>query len=102
MNSVDTTIGDGRGVQSPSGPNGSKGGTGLGPALLDAGIRLACQAAVQGDVELVVAGDEDGLTELARSLQRGPRGSRVDRVLEHPLVESEADGLAAFRIEGAW
>ena len=35
MNSVDTTIGDGRGVQSPSGPDGSKGGTGLGPALLD-------------------------------------------------------------------
>lgn len=55
-----------------------------------------------GDVELVVAGDEEGLAELRTSLERGPRGSRVDRVLEHPLVESEAEGLAAFRIEGAW
>jgi uncharacterized 2Fe-2S/4Fe-4S cluster protein (DUF4445 family) len=26
----------------------------LGPALLDAGVRLACQAAVQGDVDLIV------------------------------------------------
>jgi len=31
-----------------------------------------------------------------------PRGSRVDRVLEHYLDESEAKGLDAFRIEGAW
>jgi acylphosphatase len=55
-----------------------------------------------GDVEVVVAGDEHSLTELRTSLKRGPRGSRVDKVIEHPLVESEANGLSAFKIEGAW
>ena len=66
------------------------------------GLRGWVRNTEEGDVELVVAGDEDGLAELAISLQRGPRGSRVDRVLEHPLVESEGEGLVAFRIEGAW
>lgn len=55
-----------------------------------------------GDVEVVAAGDADGLAELRRSLHRGPRGSRVDKVIEHPLVESEGEGLSAFKIEGAW
>ena len=55
-----------------------------------------------GDVEVVAAGDTDGLAELRRSLHRGPRGSRVDKVIEHPLVESEGTGLTAFKIEGAW
>ena len=55
-----------------------------------------------GDVEVVAAGDADGLAELRRSLHRGPRGSRVDKVVEHPLVESEGEGLSAFKIEGAW
>jgi acylphosphatase len=36
------------------------------------------------------------------SLRRGPRGSRVDRLIEHHLEESEAAGLSSFRIEGAW
>jgi acylphosphatase len=55
-----------------------------------------------GDVEVVAAGDAGGLAELRRSLHRGPRGSRVDKVIEHPLVESESEGLSAFKIEGAW
>jgi acylphosphatase len=55
-----------------------------------------------GDVEVVVAGDPDSLAELRASLHRGPRGSRVDKVIEHPLAESEAEGLNVFKIEGAW
>ena len=55
-----------------------------------------------GDVEVVVAGTEEGLSELRASLRKGPRGSRVDKVIEHPLVESEGEGLSAFKIEGAW
>jgi len=56
----------------------------------------------EGDVEVVVAGDAQSLEELSASLKIGPRGSRVDRVLEHPLTESEGEGLCAFQIEGAW
>jgi len=55
-----------------------------------------------GDVEVVASGASDDLSELRASLHRGPRGSRVDRVLEHPLDEKEAEGLESFTIEGAW
>jgi acylphosphatase len=55
-----------------------------------------------GDVEVVASGDPRDLAELRASLKRGPRGSRVDRVLEHTLAESEAEELSAFRIDGAW
>ena len=55
-----------------------------------------------GDVEVVAAGDEESLAELRGSLKKGPRGSRVDKVIEHPLVESEGEQLKAFQIEGAW
>jgi acylphosphatase len=55
-----------------------------------------------GDVEVVAAGAEGDLAELRLSLRQGPRGSRVDRILEHHLEESEAGGLEAFRIQGAW
>jgi acylphosphatase len=55
-----------------------------------------------GDVEVVVAGGEPALNELRASLRRGPRGSRVDKVIEHPLVESEGENLSAFKIEGTW
>lgn len=55
-----------------------------------------------GDVEVVVSGTSEDLAELRESLRRGPRGSRVDRVLEHHLDESEGRELQAFRIEGAW
>ncbi|HLI04064.1 MAG TPA: acylphosphatase [Terracidiphilus sp.] len=55
-----------------------------------------------GDVEVVAAGDAEDLAELRASLRRGPRGSRVDRVIEHTLQDSEARNLGPFRIEGAW
>ena len=55
-----------------------------------------------GNVEIVVAGEAEDLNDLRTSLRRGPRGSRVDGVLEHRLDESEAAGLDVFRIEGAW
>lgn len=56
----------------------------------------------EGEVEVVAAGDPDDLNELRSSLRKGPRGSRVDNVIEHVLADSEATDLNAFRIEGAW
>ena len=55
-----------------------------------------------GDVEVLVHGNELDLNELRASLRRGPRGSRVDRVVEHILADTEAANLYSFRIEGAW
>jgi acylphosphatase len=55
-----------------------------------------------GDVEVVASGPAEDLAELRSSLRRGPRGSRVDRLIEHYLDEHEAAGLTAFQIEGAW
>ncbi|MGB6742311.1 MAG: acylphosphatase [Terracidiphilus sp.] len=55
-----------------------------------------------GHVEVVAAGEPADLDELRASLKRGPRGSRVDRIVEHVLEEREAEGLDAFRIDGAW
>ena len=55
-----------------------------------------------GHVEVVAAGDEAQLAELKAALHRGSRGSRVDAVVEHDLVESEAATLTEFKIEGAW
>ncbi len=55
-----------------------------------------------GDVEVVASGSVADLAELRASLRRGPRGSRVDRVIEHYLEEREAEGLGSFQIEGAW
>ncbi len=56
----------------------------------------------EGEVEVVAAGDETELAQLRSILRRGPRCSRVDRVIEHLLAESEGAGLNSFRIEGAW
>jgi acylphosphatase len=55
-----------------------------------------------GEVEVVASGTAEDLAELRASLRRGPRGSRVDHLVEHHLDESEAEGLSSFRIEGAW
>ena len=55
-----------------------------------------------GDVEVVASGTAEDLAELRTSLRKGPRGSRVDRLIEHYLDDKEAAGLDAFRIEGAW
>lgn len=56
----------------------------------------------EGEVEIVAAGEPEDLADLRTSLHRGPRGSRVDQVIEHTMAESEAAGLEKFRIEGAW
>jgi acylphosphatase len=55
-----------------------------------------------GDVEVVASGSAEELAELRETLRRGPRGSRVDRLVEHYLDDNEAKGLTSFRIEGAW
>jgi acylphosphatase len=55
-----------------------------------------------GDVEVVAAGDAGNLDELRVSLRRGPRGARVDRIVEHSLAENEAKDLNSFQIDGAW
>jgi len=55
-----------------------------------------------GDVEVVASGTAEELAELRASLRRGPRGSRVDRLIERHLPESEADDLSSFSIDGAW
>jgi acylphosphatase len=55
-----------------------------------------------GEVEVVAAGSLQDLGELRTSLRRGPRGARVDQVIEHYLDENEAAALSSFRIDGAW
>lgn len=55
-----------------------------------------------GDVEIVATGDPADLDELRAGIRRGPRGSRVDRIIEHVLEEDEGEKLEAFQIEGAW
>jgi acylphosphatase len=55
-----------------------------------------------GDVEVVAAGEAGNLDELRVSLRRGPRGARVDRIVEHSLAENEAEELTSFQIDGAW
>jgi acylphosphatase len=55
-----------------------------------------------GDVEVMAAGDAGNLDELRVSLRRGPRGARVDRIVEHALAENEAENLTSFQIDGAW
>jgi acylphosphatase len=55
-----------------------------------------------GEVEVVASGTADDLAQLRRSLRSGPRGCRVDHLIEHYLDDSEAEGLDAFRVDGAW
>ena len=55
-----------------------------------------------GEVEIVAAGDREAIEDLRIELRKGSRGSRVDAVIEHELVETEAESLGAFEIEGAW
>ena len=56
----------------------------------------------EGDVEVLAAGEAGDLDELRASLRRGPRGARVDRLVEHHLNDSEVEGLSSFQIDGAW
>ena len=56
----------------------------------------------EGEVEVLAAGASEELDRLRRSLERGPRGSGVDRLQERILDESQAEDLGSFRIDGAW
>jgi acylphosphatase len=55
-----------------------------------------------GHVEVVAAGEPDDLATLGVLLKKGSRGSRVDKVVEHQLADSEDKDLGPFQIEGAW
>jgi acylphosphatase len=55
-----------------------------------------------GRVEVVASGDDAQLTALRAGLERGSRGSRVDRIHDHELNEAEDKKLGAFSIDGAW
>ncbi len=55
-----------------------------------------------GHVEAVAAGELEELAELEGAMQRGSRGSRVDRVQVHELADEEGEKLGAFRIDGAF
>ena len=66
------------------------------------GLRGWVRNTEEGDVEIVAAGAAADLDRLRACLRRGPRGSRVDRLVEHALDESEGKELSTFRIEGAW
>jgi acylphosphatase len=56
----------------------------------------------EGDVEVVAAGAVEDLAEFRSCLRRGPRGARVDQLIEHHLEDREAADLGSFRIDGAW
>ncbi len=66
------------------------------------GLRGWVRNTEDGDVEVVAAGEPDQLEDLLKALGQGSRGSRVDKVIENELAESEGEGLTSFRIEGAW
>jgi len=56
----------------------------------------------EGEVEVLASGTADELAALRSSLRRGPRGARVDRLVENHLPDAEAEDLGSFRIDGAW
>jgi len=66
------------------------------------GLRGWVRNTDDGHVEVVVAGEASQIALLKSALHRGSRGSRVDGVVEHQLVESEGENLGPFQIEGAW
>jgi acylphosphatase len=66
------------------------------------GLRGWVRNTEEGDLEVVAAGEPRDLDELRASLRRGPRGARVDRLVEQHLNESEAEALSSFQIDGAW
>ena len=66
------------------------------------GLRGKVRNTDGGAVEVWAAGTEEQLTRLRAALERGPRGSRVDRVAEEPLPPAQAGMLESFTMEGAW
>jgi acylphosphatase len=55
-----------------------------------------------GEVEVLACGTADELASLRAALHRGPRGARVDHIVEHHLADTESADLSLFRIDGAW
>ena len=66
------------------------------------GLRGWVKNTESGHVEVVAAGDAAQIAELKAALRKGSRGSRVDAIEEHALVDAEAEKLETFEIEGAW
>jgi acylphosphatase len=66
------------------------------------GLRGWVQNTEDGRVETVAAGTEEQHARLRAILQKGSRGSRVDRIREHELTDEEGEKLGPFVIEGAW
>ncbi len=66
------------------------------------GLRGRVRNTDGGAVELIAAGTGAQLAALRAALERGSRGSRVDRVEQWDEPASEAATLRAFTIEGAW
>ena len=66
------------------------------------GLRGWVRNTEDGHVEVLAAGESDDLATLRLALDRGSRGSRVDKVIEHQLNDSEDKDLGPFQIEGAW
>lgn len=66
------------------------------------GLRGWVRNTDSGEVEAVAAGPDEDVAELRTAIHKGSRGSRVDKVVEHELADSEAEALGPFQIEGAW
>jgi len=66
------------------------------------GLRGWVRNTDDGAVEVVASGPLEDLDELRAELKKGSRGSRVDKVIEHELDESESTSLRDFEIQGAW
>ena len=66
------------------------------------GLRGWVRNTGDGHVEAVAAGEPEDLAELEAGLRKGSRGSRVDQIVQHDLVEAEGARLGPFEIEGAW
>jgi acylphosphatase len=56
----------------------------------------------EGEVEVVASGSAEELAKLRSGLRSGPRGCRVDRLVESYMDDKEAEDLDSFRIDGAW
>ena len=81
-------------------------GVGFRWATRDEAVRLGLTGWVRntddGAVEVLASGPPEDLADLRAELKKGSRGSRVDKLIEHELAESEAASLRDFEIQGAW
>ncbi|HYK34736.1 acylphosphatase [Alloacidobacterium sp.] len=66
------------------------------------GLRGWVRNTEDGHVEVLAAGEPDDLATLRELLEQGSRGSRVDKIIEHQLDDTEGKDLGPFQIEGAW